>query len=76
MNNISQKIQETEFYIKQLNENKISVDALISLLEYTGMTHPQYNQLEILKKRIQEINDHLNSLVEIENDLRRNLNND
>jgi hypothetical protein len=61
----NQSLLKAKLYENELKENKRSVEALIALLEWEGINHPQYNQLEYLKKRNQEIDDQLNSLSQI-----------
>ena len=65
-----QKLLEAKYYQNELEENQRSVEALIALLECAGNNHPQYNQLNYLKNRNQEIESQLASLNEIINNLK------
>jgi hypothetical protein len=69
-NEDEKKLLEAIFYKNELDQNKRSVDALISLLEHKGTSHPQYNQLDYLKNRNKEIEKQLISLNEIINNLK------
>jgi len=66
-----EKLLKAEFYQSELRENKRSVEALIALLKYEGINHPQYNQLDYLEKRDQEIDSQLIGLDKIINDLNK-----
>jgi hypothetical protein len=50
-----EKLLKAEFYQSELRENKRSVEALIALLKYEGINHPQYNQLDYLEKETRKL---------------------
>jgi len=74
--NKKEKLLKAKFYQRELEENKRSVNALMSLLEHTGSNHPQYHQLNYLITRNKEIENQLVNLHRIISNLETEIQND
>jgi chromosome segregation ATPase len=63
----AKKLEEANLYIKQLEGNKLSVEALIAFVECKGETH--HDNFTFLQERLAEINKQLTELNKIKNKL-------
>jgi len=64
-NEDKQTLLDASYYKNELQATKRSIEALIVSLKCAGTNHPQYDQLEYLKNRSQEIENQLRSLNQI-----------
>ena len=65
----AKKLEEANSYTKQLQGEKLSIEAVIAYVENKEEAHPEYTNLKTLQERLAEINNQLTELEKIKDKL-------